>query len=154
IGVEDEELGAELHGSDQDLLELAAAEEVLGIRLAALLLDDLEDLDAGGTRQLQELGDPAAIVLAPAQAHRDDDAAALPLAGGGEALALARELRLQRADELDEIDVDVVRRPRRQNSPWLGCRAAAFRHEVRHVDQAGPPTTLDPHGGDEVEPEQ
>ena len=58
IGIEDHELGAELHRAQQDLVELAAADQVLRIGLGPVLDQDVEHLDARGAAQLAQLGDP------------------------------------------------------------------------------------------------
>src|SRR5262249_42751187 len=65
IGIEDEELRAELHGADDHVAELAVAQEVLGIGLGAALLDDLQDLDPRRARQLAQLGDAPVGIGAP-----------------------------------------------------------------------------------------
>ena len=55
VRIEDHALGAELHRAEQDLVELAAADERARIDLGAALHQHVEHLDAGRAAQLAEL---------------------------------------------------------------------------------------------------
>ena len=57
IAIEDEDLRVELHGADDDLVELALAEHELRVDALAHLEDGVDDLDARRVRELAELAD-------------------------------------------------------------------------------------------------
>jgi len=56
LAVEDDQVGAELHGAHEKLLELAASEHGAWIDLGAALNDAIEHGDVGRGRQLAQLG--------------------------------------------------------------------------------------------------
>ncbi len=82
-------LGVELHGAQDDLLELALAHDELGVEALAQLDDAVGDLDAGGAGELAQLAHALLGLVNGAGALRlvadvDEDGAAvlgLDLAG-------------------------------------------------------------------------
>src|SRR5205814_2869710 len=56
IAIEDEQVSVEGHRAHEDLLQLAFTDERARIDLAPPLQDRVEDLDAGGARELAQLG--------------------------------------------------------------------------------------------------
>src|SRR5690606_40173888 len=57
VVVEDQHLDVELHRPDDELVDLAAAEDVLRVDAVTDLQDGVEDLDAGRARELGELSE-------------------------------------------------------------------------------------------------
>ena len=153
VGVEDDEVGHELHGAEQDVLELALADEGARVGIAAHLHRRVDDLDAGGARQLPELRERGLGLGArlPLAAHADQDG---PLAPAGAA-------HRRGAGEL-LLEAPAARRPRRSRGRAPTARARPSRarpagfsgQQVGQVDLAGKAVLLDLEGGHRVEPQQ
>src|SRR5205814_10454834 len=52
VAVEDEQVRAQRHRADEDVLQLALADQRARVGIAAALQDGIEDFDAGGAREL------------------------------------------------------------------------------------------------------
>src|SRR3569833_4444712 len=113
IGIEDHDLGAELHRAQEDLVELAAADEEFRIGLRPALDEDVEHLDARGPAQLAELRDPRFGVARAAELDMDEQRAILADVRGRDAMRTA-ELLLELGDQLEEVRARCSRGLRRQ----------------------------------------
>ena len=106
ILVDDDELDAALEGSNHQILQLAGAEDGLGVDAGALLGDDVDDLDTRRPRQLTQLGDVGVEVVGGAtrrDRHEDRTLAVPDLARADR----ARELLLEVVDPGLEVEVDL-----------------------------------------------
>ena len=147
IGIEDHDLGAELHRAQQDLVELAAPDEEFRIGLGPALDEHVEHLHACGAAQLAQLGDPRLGILRAAKLDVDEQRAVLTDVGRGDAMRTT-ELLLELRDQLEKV------RPRRGR--WLGRQLdrGAVRHHVTDVQLAGAARSVDGDRRHRVEAEQ
>ena len=142
----------ELHRAQVQLLELAAADEVARVRLAAHLQHRVQHLDAGGARQLaraRRATPPRRRAARPGDRHQHGPLAARDLARGG----ALRELVLQRAQGGGQVGLR-VRAPRAASrcassspSPFAGTRCPK-------CSTPGQPVRAHADGGHQVQPEQ
>src|SRR3569623_1308700 len=147
IGIEDHDLGAELHRAQEELVELAAADEELRSGLGPALDEDVEHLDARGPAQLAELRDPRLRIARAAELDMDEQRAILADVRRRDAMR-ATELLLELGDQLEEVRARCGRGLRRQ------LLRRAIRHHVTDEQLARAAGRVDRDRGDGVEPEQ
>ena len=151
VVIEDQHLGVELHRAQHDLVELAAADQELGVDGGAALHHEVEHLHAGGAAQLLELADAGLAVDHAADGDVDHQGAVLAPVGGGDP-APAAVLGLERGDELGEVGDRGVGRLGRQLAPRpVG---GAVDQQVADVEPAGAAAGVDADGAHQVEAEQ
>ncbi len=156
VGIEDDDVGAELHRAQQDLVELAAPDEEPRIGLGPALDQDVEHLDAGGAAQLAQLGDARLLVAGAAELDVDEQRALLAARAGaglrgGDAVGAA-VLGLEARDQLEEVGARRGGGLGRQLAPRpIGRRVG---QQVADEQLAGPAGGVDGDRGDRVEPQQ
>ncbi len=155
--------GVQLHRADQHLFQLAAADQVLGVRLGAVLLDDTHHAHARRVAKLAQLGDAAAGVGAVAAGHA---LRPLPLQvdhdqqGPGARIRRDRrrrnplELVFQRVDERSGVQRAPVKRLRRQDPPGFGGLPVGGRQQVGDVQVRRTPVGQKPDRRHEIQPQQ
>ena len=147
IGIEDHDLGAELHRAQQDLVELAAPDEEFRITLGPALDEHVEHLDARGAAQLAELGDPRLGIGRATELDVNEQRAVFADIGGGDTVR-ATELLLELGDQVEEVG---LRRGRLLDGQ---LDRGTVRHHVADVQLAGPTRCIDTDRGDRIEPQQ
>ena len=148
--IEDHRVGAELHGAQEDLLELALADQELRVDRRAALNHDVEDIDPCGAAELAQLGDARVRVD---DTHRDVDQERPGRARSARPrLRRASELGLERAHQLLDVEVDPVGRTRLELHPHLAVRVVG--QEVSDEDPARLATGADRDRRHQVEAEE
>ena len=157
LGVEDQHPGVDLHGPHQDVLQLAPADQVLGIGLGPALLDHVADHDArrsGTARAARPPGSPSTPGRRAWPACRGSptttSSARSAPAGGDGGGDRALELLLERGDQLGGVDLGLVKRDRGQHRPgrrrWR-WRAAGGPRADRPGARPGSPPPRPPDPG-------
>ena len=163
IGIEDQRVGVDLHGADQDLLQLAATDQVLRIGLVAALLHHAADADVGRATELAQLGDPSAGIGAAGPRGRGSARALAAQIDDDQQRARARvgrhrrgrdplELLLQRLGQRHRVERAVVERLARQDAP--GRLPRQRRQEVGDVQIRRPPVGLQANRRDQIQAQQ
>ena len=150
IGIEDHDLGAELHRAQQDLVELAAADEELRIGLGPALDEHVEHLDAGGAAQLAQLGDARLGIAARGRAATcTSSARSLPRSVARDAVRAAELLPRARAISSTKFVRGAV-----AGSAGSSTRAAPSGTMCADEQLARAAGGVDGDRGDRVEPQQ
>ncbi len=150
--IEDDRVGAQLHGAHQDLLQLAAPDQEAGIRLGAALHDHVERVDPGRAAELAQLRDAGLRLRVAPDGDLDEEGARRARPGRAAAARPARELRLERGHELGDVQVQPVGRPRLQLQPQLAVRVVGQWMPDEHA--ARPAARVDSDRSDQIETEQ
>ena len=138
IGVEDEQTCVVLHGPHQHILQLAATDEILGVRLGPTLNRHIGDRDPCGPAQLAQFVHPTlgtARGACLARLHHDQHGALGPRSGACRGQG-AVEFLLQRAHQFLDIDRGTMERHRCQHGPRRQVLARG--HQVGQVQVARP----------------
>ena len=162
LGVEDQHPGVHLHRPHQHVLQLAPADQVLGIGHGPPLLHHVADHDARRPAQLAQLGHPAlhrhpdvvlsarSARLAPGADH--DQQRPLGALGGDGGGDRALELLLQRGHQVGRVHLGLVERDGRHHRP--GHAVGGGRRHVGQVQVGRAPVPGHPHRRHQVQPQQ
>ena len=155
IGIEDQHLRVELHRAHQDLLELAAADEELGIRLGPALVDHVEHAHAGGAAELAQLRDLGAQRACGTPFGRRCTSTTTSTARSARRW---RPPRCARSNCSSSASISAALSSSLRWTARWAARARAGRprgrHQVRDVQIGRPPVRRHDDRGDQVEPEQ
>jgi hypothetical protein len=154
VAIEDQGLGVELRGADQDVVELPSPHHQLRIDPLAKLEHRVDHLDAGGVRELAELSQAVLRRVVSAGdvlvSHVDEDRASVlgadlvrPIAAG--------KLLLEAGDERAEVDPLTANRQGPHDAVRLLPRLRG--NVVREHGPARLTVRSELEGGDHVEPE-
>ncbi len=151
ILVEDHQVHARLEAADHQIPELSLSHHEPAVYPGAVLDDHVDDVDPGRAGQLLELCDGVLeIVGLASRRHRDQDRA-LPVADAS-GLGGSRELLLEGADPVLEVQVELCRRGRIQELD-LGSVLVGWKQR-RYVGIAREPVLIRGDAGHGVEAEQ
>ena len=152
LAIEDEDVGAEVHGADDQLLELAPADAGAAVEARAALQSAVDHDEASGVGQALELGQAAggATGIVQGDAHQDGALGALDMLEG----RAAGELGLEIGDEGVPVVAPGVDRRHVLDAPGPILFRRGRREEVGVLDGAREAVLEDLDGDDSVELEQ
>ena len=150
IAVEDEQVRAQRHRADEDLLELALAHQRAGVDLPPGLEHQVEHLDVGGSRQLLQFLKGCLCRRPITRVHADQDRAARDAHRPDR--RDPRHLLLERGDLRLRIELQVVEAGCLRELVQVAGRVPG--HQRRQVDLARQPVVARHHGRDGVQPQE
>ena len=150
VPVEQDDLGPDLFGMDDEVFDFALPEDETGVRPGAVLLDRVQHLKAARSREFLEFIDGALCPLARALIHAHKKGP-FSLAVHVPRLQRPRELVLQRFDERQEVPVQKRRGAGFDDLPLLAF--GVFRKQVRILDPSGQTVFPDLYLADEIQSE-
>lgn len=111
LPIEDDHIGSQLERADDDLLELALADECSGVECGTSLEDLVEDDQSTGVGQLDQLveGVPGIAGCTLLAGGDTDEQGAIPRVGGFARTTIAGHLRFEGVDQVEKIDLQLAR---------------------------------------------